>query len=489
MSDVNGLDRDAASAASVRRTAHVRSQVAGAYRKITPAALPATAALLVGGLCLRLFHLSTQSLWTDEGYSLDYSACAGLEACVRAITSAAASEKFDILYFLMLHVWRDVFGSSTIALRSLSVILSVLTLPVIWLAAERLFGRRHAVWSLALAATSAFSIFYAQETRPYAFLIFLTAVQVWLFSGLYADHAGGARKLAFLVVTFVASWASIYCVLFSMALAAAHLVLLRRRRRTIVWWLPLGAACVPAVVYYCVQTLSTPPELITLQKSNVLFLNLGFVLYGHLVGQTYSAPLVLVRGADRFAVLAAYWWQLAILAVVSTALLCQLVARACKPVASRRGHHPERLLAYTCITFLSFCLIVAALTDQNWLPRHAFALHVLLMLLLPTLLVKSRQRRLPLGEVTLAALIALNLLSLGNYYFEPAHWRDDYRGMSAYLSNQYQQGARRFCWSGRSHCSATTVTTTPSTDRSSSAPRWLQRSRVRPGALIKYLSL
>ena len=34
----------------------------------------------------------------------------------------------------------------------------------------------------------------------------------------------------------------------------------------------------------------------------------------------------------------------------------------------------------------------------------------------------------------------LNLWSLKNYYYEPTHWRDDYRGVASYLKEQWKQG-------------------------------------------------
>ena len=44
------------------------------------------------------------------------------------------------------------------------------------------------------------------------------------------------------------------------------------------------------MLYYLVQAMDAPPDSIITIKSDALYLNLLFVIYGHLVGQTYSAP-------------------------------------------------------------------------------------------------------------------------------------------------------------------------------------------------------
>ena len=78
-------------------------------------------ALFAVGVVLRVSGMTTQSLWTDDGFSLDYSSCDSLTACFKNITSGHSSEQFNILYFFILHLWRDEFGESTLSLRSLSV--------------------------------------------------------------------------------------------------------------------------------------------------------------------------------------------------------------------------------------------------------------------------------------------------------------------------------------------------------------------------------
>ncbi len=400
------------------------------------------AALMAIGILLRVLGITTQSLWGDDGFSLHYSACDAIMACFRQITSTHSSEQFDILYFFILHLWRDIFGDSTVSLRALSTIASILTLPLIWSIAAALFGRQSATWSLALSAISGFAVFYAHEVRPYAFLILISSLQFWLLVQTRVDGAAPYWKKLFLTVSFIASWASIFSLIFTVAIGFGDLLARRQWSRTIRWWLPVAIVCIPAVAYYILRIIEFPPDTITAQKSDALYLNFLFVVYGHLVGQTYSVPLTALRGIDRWSMLAQHSVELAFFFIVCALLFWQVVSGIRQGSGSARHRYGIRLVGFSTAAFLGLCLSVAAATHQNWLPRHAFALHLLFALLLPAAACSPEAtvltRRLRL--IALSALLVLNLWSLKNYYFEPVHWRDDYRGVAAYLKEQHAQG-------------------------------------------------
>jgi hypothetical protein len=78
------------------------------------------------------------------------------------------------LYYYLLHFWMDVFGQSNDAVRSLSGVIAVITLPVGWLCGRR-FGGRVVGWTmLVLLASAPFAVYYATESRMYALVILLT---------------------------------------------------------------------------------------------------------------------------------------------------------------------------------------------------------------------------------------------------------------------------------------------------------------------------
>jgi len=74
---------------------------------------------------LRLYHLDTQSIWWDEGHSIFVA-----QHSVTDIPTLPAMDVHPPAYFWLLHGWLTVTGLTEFALRYLSVIFSLLTIPL-----------------------------------------------------------------------------------------------------------------------------------------------------------------------------------------------------------------------------------------------------------------------------------------------------------------------------------------------------------------------
>jgi uncharacterized membrane protein len=76
------------------------------------------------------------------------------------------------LYFLIARFWRQLFGSSIAATRSLSVVFSLLAFPCLyWLCLELFKSPLVGYIAIALFSVSPFYVAYAQEARPYSLWI------------------------------------------------------------------------------------------------------------------------------------------------------------------------------------------------------------------------------------------------------------------------------------------------------------------------------
>ncbi|MBE9028798.1 glycosyltransferase family 39 protein [filamentous cyanobacterium LEGE 11480] len=98
---------------------------------------------------------------------------------IDAVVNALIAEDSHLppLYFLLLRVWADWFGASAIAIRSLSVLFSLITLPVIYWLAIELFGRTQiAMLAVVLSAVSPMQLLFAQEGRFYSFWTLTTTL-------------------------------------------------------------------------------------------------------------------------------------------------------------------------------------------------------------------------------------------------------------------------------------------------------------------------
>jgi uncharacterized membrane protein len=79
------------------------------------------------------------------------------------------------LYFLVMHFWTSLLGSSTISLRSFSVLCGIALMPATYWLTIELFQRRRIAWcATALIAISPVQLLFAQEARMYALWCFLT---------------------------------------------------------------------------------------------------------------------------------------------------------------------------------------------------------------------------------------------------------------------------------------------------------------------------
>ncbi len=97
------------------------------------------------------------------------------------------------LYFILGNLWLHLWGNSAAALRSLSVVFSLLALPGLYWLCMELFGNRLvARWAMAMMAVSPISLVFAQEARFYAMWSCLTIYSAAAF--LHALHRDSWKR-------------------------------------------------------------------------------------------------------------------------------------------------------------------------------------------------------------------------------------------------------------------------------------------------------
>ena len=129
----------------------------------------ATAAVLAVALVLRFWTRS--DLWLDEALTVNIA-----KQPLHTLPMYLKRDGAPPLFYVLLHGWMGVFGDSDLAVRSLSGVIGVVTVPLVWLAGRR-FGGRTAGWAaMLLVATSPFAVRYGTETRMYALVALLTVL-------------------------------------------------------------------------------------------------------------------------------------------------------------------------------------------------------------------------------------------------------------------------------------------------------------------------
>jgi hypothetical protein len=122
--------------------------------------------LMLIAFSLRWYHVGFHDIWYDEAISYNH-----------AIDNFSRFYLVDYqlpLYYAMLKLWVFIFGSASAASRGLSVLLNVLTVPFLFKLTRLLADRKIALYTVLIFILSPFQIWYAQEARSYALIVFET---------------------------------------------------------------------------------------------------------------------------------------------------------------------------------------------------------------------------------------------------------------------------------------------------------------------------
>ncbi len=145
----------------------------GRSRRAMPKHVLAAAVALLLVVAVILRFVTRSHLWLDEALSVDIA-----RLPLRRLHAALRQDGSPPLYYLLLHAWIRVTGTSTFAARALSGVIGVITLPVAWLCGRRIARtddeRAWLPWLvLAVVASSPYAIRFATEARMYGLEILL----------------------------------------------------------------------------------------------------------------------------------------------------------------------------------------------------------------------------------------------------------------------------------------------------------------------------
>lgn len=398
---------------------------------------------LLAAFGLRAWDLGTQSIWIDEGLSI-------WDAQKSTIELLATHAQWDIhppLYYLVLHFWVNVAGSSEFAVRFFSVASGVLTVPLVyWLV--RLLQRRAAVEAHAvsrllatlpplLVAVSPFLVFTSQDARMYGLLTMLGVLATGaLWKAIEATPSFTAHHAARWSLYAVAVAAMAYTHYFTAFILAFHgifLLLTTRhyRSRIYPWMLSLGGAAVLYIPWW--QSAWT-------QATRLI--EIPDVWPGVLSARDVLARIVvsLVSGSGADGAQAVPMLAAAAFVVVGMVL----AARGAGGVLPSRA----ALLVILYVVVPEAMFFAALYIIPKFVERYAVIAVPGLMLMLGFGAQGwgwlAARRRLAAGYV-LIGLVALLMVGISvdetlQVYSAPGYAKDDTRGVAEYISSRAEAG-------------------------------------------------
>ena len=219
--------------------------------------------ILVAAAVLRLVTLAQTPLWWDEGNNA-YFAHASLGELLRM--SRATMDTDPPVHRLVLKAWLWLWGDGSFQLRALSALCGVLGVWLTYAWGNWLYERKVGLAAAALAAIWPAFVYHSREGKPYALIVLLTGLAVYLWQR-YLDQAPRLRLLPWLGAVLCAALAlgaHYYVALFMAAqgLGLAVMLAVSRSSWREVWrrlwrWLSIQLAAVMLVAPWAALTYET----------------------------------------------------------------------------------------------------------------------------------------------------------------------------------------------------------------------------------------
>ena len=143
-----------------------------------------------------------------------------------------ASESNPPLYYVLAWGWARALGTGEVGLRSLSALVGAATVPVAYFAGRELANRRAGLIVAALVAVNPMLIWYSQEARSYALLVFFGTLALLFFARALNTRRGS--DLALWALASALALCSHYFAGFAIAIEAAWLAVALRSRWRVV---------------------------------------------------------------------------------------------------------------------------------------------------------------------------------------------------------------------------------------------------------------
>src|SRR5580704_3044279 len=177
--------------------------------------------LVAASVAIRVWCLACKPFWFDECFSVEVARI-DWRNFLHLLWWCEANMS---LYYVLLRIWLH-FGQGPFFIRSLSVVVSAVTLPAVYWLGRLLYDRRVGLIGAALFAFNAYDVRYAQEARSYTLFVLLATISSG-FLLAFLRQPTRRNRLGYIVISILAVYAHFYALL----LIVVHWLALRIRER------------------------------------------------------------------------------------------------------------------------------------------------------------------------------------------------------------------------------------------------------------------
>ena len=352
------------------------------------------------GLVLRVIVINSQSFWYDEAYTASIIRNSYRDLWLGNVRDAGNPP----LYWILAKAWSELFGSSEVGLRSLSVFLGVCSIPALGVLGRKFLSREAGLIASGLLAVSPWAVALSNEARTYVLVMLLSVICTLLFVRL-RERPHPVYFCGYALSMFLVWHSHYFAFVISLAHGLACLTNADNRKRLFLLW---SLAVVLSVCLWLYWTPSFTKQLIPRVSSG----------YGNFY-QFLATPLVFGYGRtlvwrDNSLVL------LAAASIVSLLTFGTALCYGCLKLWKDK---------FALVLFVGWCGIPVAgpflltlLGKQIYQVRYAYVGYAAFLLLVAWgLLHLARGVR----QALLVVVVLMTAISLGKYAVYPI--KDDWR--------------------------------------------------------------
>lgn len=377
------------------------------------------------GFALRLFHLGSQSYWLDEAISLGIA-----RSDLATILTNVVQSSHPPLYYLLLKGWLAVgLGGDETTVRLLSALLSTAAIPAVYVLINTLTDQRTSLIGAAFLAVMPFQVLYAQEARMYGLLVLLTTLTLWAFVRAWQQNRWYNWLL--FAITMAACLYTHYfsfLVLGGLGLFALLESLSSRKRDR---WPGMVLSGIVLILLFAPQI-----PLLLDKAGNAMgtrwvepnylffFTTLYFLLLSYTVSE--AVPFAAAAMFITFFVVLLVLWR---------------TSRTAWRLQSARegsGARVRQATLFALCTAIAPLVVLAILlvVEPFWIPERTLTIVTPAYALLLALGLARRPNKSPL-TVLYGLLAVLMIVSLANYYLDPAYAKPPYRQAAGWIAERY----------------------------------------------------
>lgn len=200
------------------------------FRKKNEAFAANDIAILIAGLSLfaviALGNITKWSIWFDEAFGIYMIRFSYFD-----IAKYTASDVHPPFYYWLLKAWTSIFGTSELAVRSLSLVAMMGAIVFMYLILRRAFSAKIAAGGLIAMALSPLLVRYAEEARMYGLVALIVTAATYVFLQLL-EKPTRKRWIIYGVLVSLGMWTHYFTALMWLAHWAYRFVVVRGRSVT-----------------------------------------------------------------------------------------------------------------------------------------------------------------------------------------------------------------------------------------------------------------